>query len=64
MGMLSKIGWFVLGIGSLLLAGVFAFFGGAVQPEPAIMEMASHLFWGGIIWFGILLMIMASLFLS
>ena len=64
MSMLSKIGWFVFGIGALLVIGVFAFFGGNIQPGLAITEMIDHLFWGGIVWLGVLLMIMAALFLS
>jgi hypothetical protein len=61
---LSKIGWFTLGIAALLLIGGFAHYGGLTDWAMAIGRVIGTLFWGAVLWAGILLALMAVLFLQ
>lgn len=61
---LSRIGWFCLGLGLVLLLLAYAHYDGFSNAGMALGRMIGTLFWGGIIWAGLLIGIMSILFLS
>jgi len=61
---LSKVGWFTFLIAALLLLGGFTYYGGFTDAGMAIGRMIGTLFWGAILWGGVLLALMAVLFLQ
>ncbi|MDP2667067.1 MAG: hypothetical protein Q8P05_06220 [Candidatus Diapherotrites archaeon] len=61
---LTKIGWFTLAVGWVILGIVFIAHNGMNDPMAALLWMLGHLVWGGIILGGLLFILMAVLFLS
>ncbi|MEK6970945.1 MAG: hypothetical protein AABW68_04640 [archaeon] len=61
---LSKVGWFCLAVAALLLLGGFTHYGGFTDAGLALGRVIGTLFWGAILWGGILLATMAVLFLQ
>ncbi len=61
---LSKIGWFTLAVAALLVMGGLAHYGLFTDAGIALGRVIGTLFWGAILWGGILLALMAVLFLQ
>jgi hypothetical protein len=61
---LSKAGWITLLIGIILLGGAYWQSGGMENSTAAISTLLGHLFYGGILWFGLFCVLMAFLFLN
>ena len=61
---LSKAGWFTLGLGIILLAGVFWHYNGLNDIAYAMGRMIAAMGYGGILWFGLFCVLMAFLFLN